>query len=226
MNIRMKRLVGEFEKELPKLGNENNVSLFIGFINSIMESMLGKRAFMTESVCFRLYIKCLEYMRDTQDECFATLWEHFAQNERLSQYFTPDGACDIMGRIVLDGVDWGMYSARRPLVIGEPTAGGGRTLIGALKQVPDGCMHKVMVHATELDRNVAMCCALNLLHFNVNGCVCQGDVLTQEPCVVYRLFHDPWCGGSICEITDKESMRGIMSMALNANACEAAGKQQ
>lgn len=213
----LEKLIKLFESELPKTGSENQVTLFANFISRVMDSMLGKRSILEDRTTCLLYAHCLDYMQTTQDECFSSLWEYFAQNERLAQFFTPSEVCGVMGQIVLDGVDWDGYSERYPLVIGEPTAGGGRTLVGVLKLVPDGCMHKVLVHATELDRNVAMCCALNLLHYNVNGFVIQGDVISQRPQLVYRIRHDPWRGGEISEITDEKNMKAIMSMALENN---------
>ena len=209
-----KELVAAFEEELPRMGGANCVTLYIEFLNHLMASLLHEEQWLPESVWFRLYLKCLKYMRETGMECFATLWEHFAANERLGQFFTPDEVCDAMAQITLADVDWDNYSMVNPLIIGEPTAGGGKTLLGVLRYVPDGCMHKVLFHATELDRNVAVCCALNMLHFNANAYIIQGDAISQEPVIVYHTIHEAWYGGEIETIEDKEKMSAIMSMAL------------
>ena len=215
MHAYEKRLIDDFESELPKMGNSNNIVLYIEFINHIMDSLLHEERWRLESVWFRLYLKCIGYMRETGNECFSMLWEHFAANERLGQFFTPEEVCSVMAEIVLDNVDWDRYSMECPLVVGEPTAGGGKTLLGILKQVPDGCMHKVLFHGTELDRNVAVCCSLNMLHFNANSYIIQGDTISQIPVIVYHTIHDAWNGGTIELIDDAEQMKAIMSMALN-----------
>jgi len=212
-----RELIASFEDELPKAGAANTVTLYIEFLNHIMDSLLHRERWRPESIWFRLYMKCLKYMRETECECFASLWEYFAANERLGQFFTPDGVCDAMARITLLDIDWDRYSIDRPLVIGEPTAGGGKTLLGVLKQIPDGYLHKVLFHATELDRNVAVCCALNMLHFNANAYVVQGDAISQKPVIVYRTIHDAWAGGELTTIEDEASMGRIMSMALAKN---------
>lgn len=213
---RQRRLIAAIEEEIPKMGCANGVTLYIEFLNHVMNSLLHGERWRTESVWFSIYVKCLAYMRETGEECFSMLWEHFAANERLGQFFTPDGGCDVMAGIVLYGIDWDKYSERNPLVVGEPTAGGGKTLLGVLRQVPDGCMHKVLLHATELDRNVAVCCALNMLHFNANAYIIQGDVISQRPVIIYHTIHDAWNGGEIETIEDADKMSAIMSMALNA----------
>jgi hypothetical protein len=213
----MRQLVNDFETELPKMGDANTITLYIEFLNHIMGALLHREQWQCESVWFRLYVRCLRFMRETQCECFATLWEMLAANERLGQFFTPDEVCSTMAHIILANADWDSFTMTHPLVIGEPTAGGGKTLLGVLRQVPDGCLHKVQFHATELDRNVAICCALNMLHFNANSYVIQGDAIALKPAIVYHTIHDAWKGGEIEAIEDEARMQFIMTMALSGN---------
>lgn len=153
------------------------------------------------------------YMRETGLECLSDLWEEYAANEQLGQFFTPWSVCRFMTEFNLHNIDWEKFSPDRPCGISDPTCGGGRLLVAALKTVPHGKLGSVFCHGIDIDRHVCNVAALNMLFFNANSYIVHGNALTLEVWNVFRTEHH-FLGGRIVEITNPEEQKKIMEIGF------------
>ena len=165
-----------------------------------------------------------DYMADTNRECLSELWEVYAANERLGQFFTPWCVCECMARISVGGVDWSRYSPERKCWIGDCACGGGRTLVAAAKQIPATEIGNVAFHGIDVDPNVCMVAALNLLFFNLNGVIVNGNALTLEGCRVYGVRHSI-LGATIEESTDPAVVKRWITFGLPRDLSEPAPEE-
>lgn len=158
------------------------------------------------------------YMRETNQECLSEIWEEYAANANLGQFFTPWHLCQLNADLMLNGVDFSVYTPDKPCVIADPSCGGGRTLMAALKKIPISKMDSVIFHGIDIDSNVCLAAALNMLFFNANSFIVNGNALTMEVWRVYQTVHSLAFGGEILEITDPDEMKRIISIGFNENA--------
>ena len=176
----------------------------------IMQQYRGK-----EPGYFAQMLGCvMEYMRGTNRECLSAMWEEYAANANLGQFFTPWSLCQFMAETQLNGVDWEQFTPEKKCYISDPSCGGGRTLTAALQKVPLHKLDSVCCHGIDIDSNVCYVAALNMLFFNANSYIVHGNALTLEVWRVYRTIHH-WTGGTIIEITDPEEMKRIITMGLS-----------
>lgn len=153
------------------------------------------------------------YMADTNRECLSELWEVYAANGELGQFFTPWCVCESMARMTIGNADWSKYSRDRKCWIGDCAVGGGRTLVAAAKQIPLTEIGNVAFHGIDVDANVCMVAALNLLFFNLNGVIVNGNALTLEGCRVYGVRHSIF-GATIEESTDPDTVKRWITFGL------------
>lgn len=156
----------------------------------------------------------MKYMSATHRECLSELWEEYAANAHLGQFFTPWSVCQFLAKTQLQFADWEQYTPEKKCYISDPSCGGGRTLVAALKEVPAHKMDSVCFHGIDVDSNVCYVAALNMLFFNANSYIVHGNALTLEVWHVYRTIHH-WMGGSIVEITDPDEMKRIITWGLS-----------
>jgi len=158
----------------------------------------------------------MAYMQTTNRECLSEIWEEYAANANLGQFFTPWNICEFMARVALEAAEWDKYTPEKKCYISDPSCGGARTLIAALKKVPQEKLNAVCFHGIDIDGNVCIAAALNMLFFNANSYIVHGNALTLEVWHVYRTIHH-WTGGTIIEITDPEEMKRIIEMGLHGH---------
>lgn len=156
------------------------------------------------------------YMQETNRECLSEMWEEYAANANLGQFFTPWSVCQFMADLQMQNVDWEQFTPEKKCYISDPSCGGGRTLTAALKKVPQHKLDSVCFHGIDIDANVCYVAALNMLFFNANSYIIHGDALTLEVWHVYRTVHH-WTGGTLIEITDPEEMKRIIAWGLEAH---------
>ena len=160
-----------------------------------------------------LFLRMFDYMAATDRECLSELWEVYAANDELGQFFTPWCVCEFMARISVAGVDWSKYSRERKCWIGDCACGGGRMFVAAAKQIPLTEIGSVAFHGIDVDPNVCMVAALNLLFFNLNGVIVNGNALTLEGSRVYGVRHSI-LGATIEESTAPEVVKRWIEFGL------------
>lgn len=153
------------------------------------------------------------YMAQNNKEIISEMWENYASNAQLGQFFTPWHVCQFMAEMQLQNVDWEQYTPEEPCRIADPSCGGGRTLVAALQKVPLHKLDSVLFHGIDIDGMVCCAAALNMLFFNANSYIVHGNALTCEVYHVYRTIHH-WSGGRMIEITDPDEMKRIITMGL------------
>ena len=154
------------------------------------------------------------HMQETGSECLAELWEEYASSSELGQFFTPKHVCDLMAKITMgDEVEWGKYSRERPCWISDPSCGAGRCFTSVLEGVGKGRQDIIVFHGIDIDKTVCEVAALNMLFFNANSVILNGDTLGMNVWGGYMTHHSPF-GGQISEITDAETLKNCMSMGL------------
>ena len=99
------------------------------------------------------------YMHETNNEILSELWERFAANKDLGQFFTPWSLCILMEEIQMRDAHWEQYTPENPCRISDPSCGAGRTLVAALKQAPAHKLDSLFIHGIDIDLNVCHACA-------------------------------------------------------------------
>jgi len=150
--------------------------------------------------------QAMKFMSRTNRECLSELWEVYAANAKLGQFFTPWHVCEFMAKISVSSIDWSKYSPARKCWINDCACGGGRLLLAAAKQVPGINANSVAFHGVDTDPNVCMVAALNLLFFNLNGVIVNGNALTMEGHRIYKIARS-YAGAEITESTEPEEIR-------------------
>ena len=157
----------------------------------------------------------MQYMKETNKECLSEIWEGVAANSNLGQFFTPWTVCMMMAKMELENsvLNWDKFTPENKCTISDPSCGGGRTLVAALKLVPAGKLNSALFHGIDIDLNVCHAAALNMLFFNANSYIIHGNALSLEVWHVFKTIHTPF-GGEIVEITDKEVMERTIRYGL------------
>lgn len=174
---------------------------------------IGKYSHAEAQLFGELLAYAVGYMRATNREIVSELWEEYASNEQLGQFFTPWSVCQLMADLNYSGIDWTQYTREKPCIVSDPSCGGGRTLFAVLKKVPANKMDSVLFHGIDIDGTVCRAAALNMLWFNANSYIVHGNALTMEVWRVYQTVHTPF-GGDIREITDPDVMQRIITIGL------------
>jgi hypothetical protein len=98
------------------------------------------------------------------------IYEIEGQSEKgFSQYFTPMPLCELMASLTID------ENAPEDARIADPACGTGRLLLACIKHRPRGYYMGI-----DVDRVMAVSCALNLLWRNVRGDVIWGNTLSLQ----------------------------------------------
>lgn len=155
------------------------------------------------------------YMHETNNEILSELWERFAANKDLGQFFTPWGVCILMAEMQMRDYNWEQHTPENPCRISDPSCGAGRTLVAALKQAPAHKLDSLFMHGIDIDLNVCHACALNMMFYNVNSYIVHGNALTMDVWHVFQTIHGGEHGGYMVEITDPEMMKRAITMGLN-----------
>ena len=76
-------------------------------------------------------------------------------------------------------------------------------------------MDSICFCGIDVDYNVCLAAALNMLFFNASSYIVHGNALTMEVWHVFRTIHHLGGGGEIVEITDPEKMQQIISIGFS-----------
>lgn len=131
----------------------------------------------------------LKHMQQTNEEVLGELYMQWnISNKYRGQFFTPKNVARMMAQITQPAGS-----------ISDPACGSGIMLVESIKTMTNEHLDEVVFVGQDLDLTCVKMTALNLLFFNVNGYVVQGDTLKMECNQVYQTKRS-YLGGSIREL--------------------------
>jgi type I restriction-modification system DNA methylase subunit len=224
--------IRKFHETVDSFIGRNHWQVYTDFLQLMMDSFLSdqtpdhprEKDYMDivrqykphEPEKFTQMMNCIfAYMRETNRECISELWEEYASNSMIGQFFTPWHLCQLNADLLLKNLDWEKYTPENPCYISDPSCGGGRAFIASLKRIPLSKMDSICFCGIDVDHNVCLVAALNMLFFNASSYVIHGNALTMEVWHVFRTIHHLGSGGEIVEITDPEKMQQIISIGFS-----------
>lgn len=135
----------------------------------------------------------MKHMEATNEEVLGDIYMQWnISNKYKGQFFTPKQVAHLMA--VLNPVSGSVY---------DPTCGAGIMLVESLKTMTNEQLDKAIFVGQDLDHACVSMTALNLLFFNVNGYVVQGNTLMLECNQVYQTKRS-YIGGTIRELKGED----------------------
>lgn len=223
------KYIREFHEIVDSCIGRNHWQIYTDFLQVVMNSFLSdhtpdhprEKKYMEiirqykDPKMFSELLKCVyAYMQENNRECLSEIWEEYASSANLGQFFTPWHLSQLNANLMFKDIEWEKYTPENPCYISDPSCGGGRQLLAAMQKVPLSKMNSVHFCGIDVDSNVCIVAALNMLFFNANSYIVHGNALTMEVWNVYRTIHSLAEGGEIIEITDPEKMKQIISIGF------------
>lgn len=135
----------------------------------------------------------LQHMKQTNEEALGEIYMQWnISNKYSGQFFTPKNVARMMAEIT-----------KTEGHILDPTCGAGIMLVESAKTMTNAQLDNSVFFGQDLDYTCVKMTALNLLFFNLNGYVVQGDTLMMECNTVYQTFRS-YIGGFIRELKGEE----------------------
>lgn len=136
-----------------------------------------------------MFAELMMATKKTQHDILGKVYEAYYASKGLGQYFTPINICDMMAKMIGDEKTETFY---------EPCSGSGRFLISYIKISP-----KTKYYAKDIDPICTKMTALNMVFFNADCVIMNGDALLGTVRFGYITQGSPF-GGSIRELTPEE----------------------
>lgn len=198
LNLSICALLSDHTKDHPREKE------YMGIVDKYRGDKVQMRRFADMFGCVAMHI------HKTGRECLSELWEVYASNDNLGQFFTPWSVCQLLNRIT-DGAREIPESGN--IIVSDPSCGGGRMFIASALDLKPYQRSRVFYHGIDIDYFCCVIAALNLCFFNLNGWIVHGDALSLKGHRVFECRHTV-CGGMIREWTDADKVEKIITMGL------------
>jgi N-6 DNA Methylase len=135
----------------------------------------------------------LKQMKETNEETLSEIYRQWKLGDKYSgQIFTPKHIASAIAQMLQPSGH-----------ILDPACGAGILLVESIKIMTNEQLDNALFFGQDIDPTCVKMCALNLLFFNVNGYVIQGNTLAMECDKVYQTRRS-YMGGSVRELKERE----------------------
>ncbi len=134
------------------------------------------------------------YMSSTNEEVLGPLYEEYAANHYVGQFFTPAAVCKLMARM-----SHTPPPPNRAFTVCDPACGAGACLIASAQEQSFEENYRAFFVGLDVDVNCVRMTALNLMFFNLEGIVMWGNFLALEVRGAWRTCRNVAFGGSLME---------------------------
>lgn len=158
----------------------------------------------------------LEYMQATHEEVLGTLFEEYASNPYMGQFFTPSSVAQVTARICQT-----LSMTGDRFTVLDPACGAGGCLIAAAKEQTFEQNNRAFFLGHDIDLSCARMTALNLMFFNLDGIVLWGNHLALEVRGAWKTRRSVAFGGSLRPEDKEEARAWLVQAAPQAQAAPA-----
>lgn len=153
-------------------------------------------------------------MQETGEEYLGDLYMEYASSQFKGQFFTPWNICKMMSQLTRQERE---LPKDRTITVNDPACGAGAMLLAFGKDLSFEENGRVLFIAQDIDLHCCQMTALNLMFYNYNGVIIQGDTLSLSVYGAWQTKRSLVYGGSLKTMDIEEAKRIIEIPFVNSS---------